>query len=374
MRPIQETPVVPDRQIVIQPSSSDLRLSARAQLLRKASARIPTTAEGLPVGFYRADLLPIEDDLSQQSDMSQAPTTSNGTSITSTSDAQQAMDAATKQLAEVEALRAAYVELSYEHSYPTLPNGEPFWHKLDYEPGLAYSTLQMYLEANTDGVRTLDSIATSEEFVHVLSASLGRSDFVTTTEALHTLNEFFILYNWRARAKAYDLFHEAAYRHTRMRRAMNMEDHHYKTAENLLTKVITYMESQDFIDNLGPKAAIDALSKLVAIQRISVGLPSGGPLPQKERDETSQFEAILRQVGVQQASASGQKEQAPGQARLLDALLQNPDTVKNMQELVIRVTTTNFAPTQKGNTVEGESVVVPEGATADDLAFHKDLG
>jgi hypothetical protein len=357
-------------------------LSSRALLVRKASARIPTTAEGLPVGFYRVDLLPHDLELTPEAqEQVQLDTESTEPTEQTKQTPEQIVQA---QLKEVESLKAAYVELDYEHSYPTLPNGEPFWHKLDFEPGIAYAALQMYLEANQEGPRTLDQVASSQELIQVLSAANGRPQDkpYTTTEVLRTLEEFFILYQWRHRAKAYDLFHEAAYRHTRMRRAMSMEEHHYKTAERLLQRVVNYMDTEDFSNKLGPKSAIDAFKALVGVQRTSVGLPSSGPLPTKDQQGISQFEAILRQIGTQQAS-SGPQEQRPGRTKMLDDLLKNPDTIKNMQELVIRVTTTNFAddrPNQPGHPnqqpnpgmsapLDGESYVVPE----EDIDFHKSV-
>jgi len=320
-------------------------LSDRAQLVKRASQRIPATAENLIVGFYRADLLPA----SQNENKTE-------------NDADQ-------QLEEAQALRVAYVELSYEQGYPTLPSGEPFWHKLDYEPGLAYGAFQVFLDLGDEGARELSELARNEEFLGIYGASQGRP--VTHAEALQVLSEYHTLYYWRQRARAHDLFKEAAYRHIRIRRQMNAEDYHYKISAVLLKKVETYLNAEDFTAGLTPKVAIEALKALVAIQRVSVGLPAGGPLPTKDNPEVTQFEAILRRLGVSQAASD-----TPGapreRSKLLDDILSDPKTARQMQELVIRVTTTSFqdATEQQGRTFDSED----SGAElAEDIQFHKGI-
>lgn len=350
-------------------------LSSRALLLRKASQRTPTTAEDLPIGFYRVDLLPIN-----QPDIEEVPESAESTDDTQEGqgpDAKQTR-AANKQLEEVQALQAAYIELSYEHGYPTIPTGEPFWHKLDYEPGLAYSLFQTYLEQDIQGGRDLSALAEDEEFLKVFAASRGQAE-ATKSEALAELNEFFILYYWRPRAKAHDIYKEAAYRHMRMKRAMSAEDHHYTLAGKALEAVETYLLSEDFGKGLTPRHALDALTKLVAIQRISAGLPAAGPLAAKDVPQSTQFEGILRQIGIQAAQQQGEglgPDSMHGKSQVLDKIMRDPHTVKQMQELIIRVTTTSHTPDQQnrpGRTFNQnlDDSDDDDDGLAEDIEFHK---
>jgi hypothetical protein len=328
-------------------------VSYRASLIHKATQRSPTTSEGLPIGFYRADLLPSEP----------LPDDSQG-------------------MQELQALKVAYVELGYDQGYPTLPSGEPFWHKFDHEPGLAFSMFQAFLEQNESGVRELSALASTPEFLRVLQAQCGEE--FTKYQALKLVNEYATVYYWRTRAKAYDLFREAAYRSVRIRRAMNAEDYHYTTAERLLRKVVEYLDTPEFIERLNPKVALDALGKLVTIQRISAGLPASGPLTQKESPEATSFELILRRLGLQQSQvreAAGGLGDARQKSGMLDNILKDQDSARQMQELIIRVTTaiTPEPPKPRGRTYEGVSTgpesegEAPEVSDADlteDLRFH----
>lgn len=339
-------------------AKTDSLLSHRAQLIRRASPRIPVTAEDLPVGFYRCDLLPFAAD-------------DNGTLQ------------ATKQLKEAEDLQAAYCELLYDQGYPTLPSGEPWWHKLDYEPGLAYGAFQIFLDETDEDARELTALAEHPEFLRILETQIGHPP--TKQEALQTLQEYYNLYYWKPRARAHDLFKEAAYRHKRIQRAMSAEDYHYTMSTRLLKVVETYLNSEKFNEGLTPKVAIEALTKLVAIQRISAGLPSGGPLPTKDTPQSMDFEMILRTLGAQQANNNPNNQQSNSRQRnqVLDNILADPTTAKTMQELVIRITTSNFAnnattqndphqnnPGRREGYKPSEQEV-EDAQLADDIEFHK---
>lgn len=288
---------------------SQVPLSYRVQLLQKTANRVPFTAEGLPTGFYRTDLLPTKPSPSQE---------------------------------ELQALEAAYTDLSFEHGYPTLPDGRPFWQKLDFEPGFAFGAFQIYLEQLDLGPRELTQLADNQE-LHALSsrmAGLEEGKLIPKEQLRRQIVEFSVLYYWRARSKAHDLYKEAAYRHLRLRRQMSMEDRHYTYATNLMEELKSkVLDTKDFWDNMSGKTAVDLLSKLVAIQRVSVGLPAAGPLSQKESPEDSTFEMIIRTLG-QKAAAGAVYENQGGQQQgrgILQGVLEDPTAAKNLQEVIIRV-------------------------------------
>jgi hypothetical protein len=324
------------------PTPTQHPLPYRARLLQKASPRIPTTAEGLPVGLYRVDLLP-EYDLRDPQE-------------------------------ELQALKNAYLNLSFEYGYPTLSDGRPFWYKLDFEPGFTYAAFQIYLEAVNFGPRDLATVASDKELRRIAhkmlgsngsgsngsngSNSSGNGNTNTGTDAetqsaepvelaeveqvIPMLYEASILYAWRARAKAYDLFKEAAYRHMKLRRQSTVEDGHYELSSTLLEELKEKVINKDaFFEGMSPKVAVELLGKLVAIQRVSVGLPAAGPLPNKEAPEDVSFEMIMRSLAQKSVGTQGNVyDHATGQVThsALNKVLSDPESANMLQEVIIRVT------------------------------------
>jgi hypothetical protein len=304
------------------------QLPYRVRLLQKAVPTLPVTAEGLPIGFYRVDLLPEQ----------------------SPGDAKE----------EAQALRNAYINLCFDHGYPTLSDGRPFWYKLDYEPGFAFGAFQIYLEANDTGPRELSLLADNEEIRRLAGRMYQLNKQSTAISGIDTeelppveavtaiLMEFSILYLWRARAKAHDLYEEAAYRHLKLRRQTSIENEHYLLAVSLMTKLKEKMlNSPNFFEDMSAKTATELLSKLVAIQRISVGLPAAGPLPNKEQSEDISFEMIMRTLA--QKTAKGNVFDQSGREvtteNALSKVLEDPRAAGMMQEVIIRVSKAAQKPT-----------------------------
>lgn len=284
-------------------------LSYRAQLLKEATPRIPLTNEGLPVGYYRLDLLPQ----SQPQDSAEVS----------------------------QALKAAYIDLNYDHGYPTLGDGRPFWHKLDFEPGFEYGAFQIYLEQIDFGPRDIAVLSENTELQGI--AKQVHNGSFTINRLNRQLHEASILYGWKHRAKSYDLYKEAAYRHLRLRRQMNTEDHHYGLATKLLKQLqdqILTDGNEKFWKEMSPKTAIEFLAKLVAIQRVSIGLPAAGPLGHKETPMDTTFEMIMRNLGQKQTAGNtfDQSGAQVGGKELLNRVLEDTGTAAQMQELIIRVT------------------------------------
>jgi len=310
-----------ERQLVIPNQDSqaavDLKLSYRADLARRAASRLPMTAEGLPVGFYRVDLLPATREELQGS-------------------------------SEADALRIAYQDLSYEFGYPTLQDGRPFWHKLEFEASLAYGCFQVYLDRQDEGPRELTQLALNGELMDIFrrrNEAEGGTNTWTFEQTLQTLQEFSALHYWRYRAKAYDVYKEAAYRHIRLRRQSSTEDEHFQLAKTLMTKLQDQvLNKPDFFKEMAPKVAVDLLHKLVAIQRISTGLPATGPLANKEAPEDTSFEMILRSLSQRAGQELGgtmydqSGEVVEGGKGILARVLEDRDNVTLMQEMVVRVT------------------------------------
>ena len=305
------------------PSHTDL---TRQELIERSHRFLPTTPEGLPAGFYRADLVPN----------SASP-----------------RDALNPRLLDV-----AFVELRYDEGFPSLPDGRPFWHKLDFEPPESFVLFDIYTNLASQGPRHLHQLLDIPEVQRILP-------FDSPASASQALRELYTLYYWRDRARAYDLYQEAAYRHIRTRRAMKAEDYHYIKAEELLQRLIRKIgeRADDFFDILvsEPDKAISVLEKLVKIQRVSAGMPSMAPpesLPSPTQNAPTDFEMILRQVSQRNApidisstpsrgnihsrqedthTLDEQGRVIPTTDNLLRGALNDPNTAKLLQEVIIRV-------------------------------------
>jgi hypothetical protein len=330
-------------------SAESYRPSYRAQLVKKYGGRVPTTSEGLPTGYYRTDMLPAYPSAPAQNIGSLPP--SPGAELRREDDqflaTAKAMSspqvagglAVQDQGADLaDVLRAAFVELNFDHGYPGIPNGMPFWHKLEFESGFAFACFQLYLESGQDGPRELFSVASNEELLRVASAQHQRQ--LGPQELLFALQEYFTLNYWSSRAKAFDLYKESAWRHQRLKRQVRTENSHFEIAEQLMAKLAVYFGSERFMNEMTPKAAIDALGKIVAIQRISLGLPASGPLAANQQPEATSFEMIMRNVATTQGAgqASGQRGVAEHTKDMLDQVLADPTAANNLQEVIIRVT------------------------------------
>jgi hypothetical protein len=174
------------------------------------------------------------------------------------------------------------------------------------------------------------------------------------------------MYYWKDRARAYDTFQEAAYRHIRTRRALATEDHAYLKSSAYLEKVEGVFENPEFWKQLeyDPKVALDFFKELLKIKRISAGMPAAAPMG--EEGSSSTFEMIMRKVQEETRSglalnggagdedggeggltldSSGRVINRPG-AEFMRAVLESPDSAKSMQEVIIRMTQQNGATKQ----------------------------
>lgn len=310
----------------VQEQKAQKQLSYRADLLRKVTARIPLTSEHLPIGFYRVDLLPLKKPSSAEEEMLQ--------------------------------VRNAYSDLSFEYGYPTLPDGRPFWHKLDFEPGFCYGAFQIYLENanNSSGPREISELSENAELLQIAAQIKGQSEQVSSTELAQQLTEYYHLYFWKHRTKAYDIYKEAAYRHAKLKRQISTEDVHYNLAVNLLQQLrAKVLETPKFFEEMSPKTAIDLLGKLVAIQRVSSGLPAAGPLASKESPDETSFEMILRSIAQKAGSNSmngstfDQNGNPVGSRGVLSSVLEDKTATDMLQEVIIRVTRASQKPLDLNN-------------------------
>lgn len=253
------------------------------------SQQIPTNEYGLPIFFYRSDLIPYS------GPQDQSPITQ-------------------------EDLDLAAVPLTYQDGYPALANSTPFWSQLPNEPYEAFLVFERYLQqAEETGIRQLNLLANAEvqNLPHIVSL----------------YREFY----WSARARAYDMFIVAAESKRREHRIRRTENTHFVKAQTLLDQLLKRFENDDWMEDLEPKDAISILETLVKIQRLSLGLTgahSSSATFAPPAPAGSSSELILRQM-TKTLGLSDQGQQ--NFATALQGVLTDPEYAMQAQELIIRV-------------------------------------
>lgn len=291
--------------------SKDLELSgsSRSDLFYNLSQNIPLTDYHLPEYIYRADLIP------QNFSNKEAYSYNDRQNI----------------------LESAAVPITFRHGYPAVNDTSPFWERLPAETDDAYDVYLKYLE--------LPEISKSENPIRLLPliADLTNIDISRITEWCN-------VYYWHWRARAYDLFLVAMHRKQREQRIMTIEGRHYSMAERLLDKAASLANlkfdkellaiqnsdgDEGDMSETKLKDLIDMMDKLVKVQRVSLGLSTGaanttinnGP---RYATVDDQFKDVAKEGATEQTSAKRSEEH--------DHLLDNPDDLASMQELLIRIT------------------------------------
>jgi hypothetical protein len=272
------------------------------QLIEQLSPGLPSNEYDLPIFIYRPDML-------DYAAIARSLAAGEHDTTPTLVGPAQAPVLGTQEMNAM--LEAAIVPLSYNEGFPVLPSGMPFWTQLEYEPKEAYDAFVNYLELG--GARQISQLIAYN---------------------LDELKEYYHMYYWTHRVKAFDLYKVAHHQKVKLQRMLATEDSHYRTAERLMRKLETYFEGVTFDeDNISPEKAVGILEKLVKIQRVSVGLPANGESkenPGNERTVTP-VNVIMQQIS-QNKDASKTK-----QGNDVDLLLEDPDAVELAQELIIKM-------------------------------------
>ena len=96
----------------------------REEFIARGNRSLPTTETGLLIGYMRTDLI-------SPADLEHAQ---------NLTDAQERA----QQLSLI--AQGAYTPLSYVEGFPAQQDGRPFWHKLPYEPAIAFAAFERYVE------------------------------------------------------------------------------------------------------------------------------------------------------------------------------------------------------------------------------------
>jgi hypothetical protein len=220
---------------------------------------------------------------------------------------------------------------------------------MDYEDDKSFACFETYIEQGLHYPRNLFGVAQSQE-LRALIPDLTNAQ----------LREMYVLYYWKDRAKAFDLYQHSANRHIRQRRALQTDNYLYDKSSKLLEQVIDAIDTPEFMDQLkyDPSAAFGAMEKLVKIRRVSAGLPSLAP---EESNPNKNNQGPSTRVDIQvgsptQGSNGGNRDVRgklatpghtidekgqviPDNANFLKGALNDPETAKLLQEVVIRIST-----------------------------------
>lgn len=346
--------------------------SIQLEALRGLQAEIPLNDFGLPTGIYRTDLLPFHDYHPESRPRTldhdtktvfEPPKTLDHDTVTITNslgspgESEDAPDGSRDgdlvvaprvhpseyRIAgfEAHALARAYVPLQYDEGFPAFDNGSPFWGRLEYEPIDAFQAFQRYLQMNFGKPADPEDdddhgkAAAGTRSVSQLASQLHPdSDLIKMVD---TYQGYYHLYYWGSRSHAYDLFRVAQYRKMQELRAVETQDEHYVESRRLRSRLNQFFENEeDFWDMLTPKTAIDFHKHLTGLERISAGVPAGGPqTPEQAAGAGKPFEVILKTVAqTNRGTRDGHTIDEDGE--VLDKALEDPATTELLQTLIIR--------------------------------------
>lgn len=276
-------------------------IHSKRDLIKHLTAGLYLNDFGLPDYVYRADLL---DDAAINALLHGTNTSEDPTTTTIPP-----LRVGPAGIQEVNALvDVARVPLTYDEGYPALDSGLPFWHQLSFEPKTAYDAFVFYLEQ--DGARKLSDLIAYE---------------------MGELKQWFTLYYWDYRVKAFDLYRVANYQRTKLRRMLSTEDRHFKMADKLFGKLGEIVESADFIDKLDkldPEKLIKVLDTVVKVQRISTGLNATG-------GKSEETPPVKQHTTVNIMNTLTQNDVVRADEEQVDVLSENPDMITQVQDMLL---------------------------------------
>lgn len=281
-------PNIPKRQLPVALRNLDLlSIESRVDLMEQLNTRLPLNDMELPDFLYRPDLLDYTafTRLGTQGD------------LRSDSDVLGAMDL----------LKAAEVRLYYNEGFPTLKGGTPLWFQLPYETAKAYAAFERYISLS--GVRRLIDLAP-----------------IRPEES----TEWFHLYVWDLRVKAFDLFVVAHHRKNQLSRRLQTEDNHYKMAKSALEAVTAQFAAINWEEaKVTPPQLVKMMADLAKIQRDAIGLVAGGDLKQPLAPVQTTH-VIMQQIAPKAAQSAREEDE-------IDLLRDDPESIELAQELILRL-------------------------------------
>lgn len=279
------------------------RVLSKATLIEQLTKLLPLNEMGQPIYIFRPDLLSAQDFVEYH----QVLTSPSVPAMVSTAPPmmRQPIQQRVQNLHDM--VSASILYLDYSEGFPALGQGQPFWGKMPYETDQSYNAFISYMEMG--GARQLAGLHAYQ---------------------MDDLREWFHVYYWAYRVKAYDIYRAAHHAKLKMKRMLETEDSHYVIAERMLRKLENYLLNAEFSDeNLTPDKAIKMLETITKIQRVSVGLSATGT-EGKEPPKAGDISVIVQQVSNNGSSKDQRRDDAA------EALMDDPEALELAQDLIIR--------------------------------------
>lgn len=238
-------------------------------------------------------------------------------------------------------LQKAFVPLHFDEGFPSFDTGAAFWDKMPFEPMEAFQAFQRYCQMargrspDYEDEEDYGEAASGSRSISLLVGQMyPRGDDALVLSSIDRFKEYYHLYYWGLRARAYDLFRVAQYRQQQELRAIETQDDHYIQSRKLRHRLSQYMDSEEeFWDLMTPKVAIDMLKQLTTLERISAGIPATGPQVESERAGQS-LEVALRTVA--QTHSKDKLTTIDEDGNVLDEALNDAAATEILQQLIIR--------------------------------------
>jgi hypothetical protein len=322
-------------------------LNYQTRAIAALTRELPLNDFGLPAGVYRTDLLPWHEyvdptapKLAPVIKLLDDPSAGVESEVLHMVEHEQRIAGFPTRL-----LEPAFMWLNYHEGFPSQQNGHPFWGILNFEPQAAYDAFQEYLQMH-QGRAAVDQTNEGEDYgtpasgvrsVQILAQNQPGDNVLLAEQEF---GEYYHLYYWGMRAKAYDIFRTAQHRHQQEIRAIETEDNHFITANRLMNRLMEYMDDEEeFWDLMTPKVGLDMLKQVTQLQRVSVGLGAMGPAgngKQGEAPKSQTMELTLRQVAQEQHITLERGDTGDDDKKLL-SMLEDPETASLLQRLVLNV-------------------------------------
>lgn len=335
-----------DSQLIDDAMSGDqvVTMSPKAQLMKEINKSIPLNKDyNLPEFIYRADLLPA-----------------NLNAFLSLEPVEQG-----------DALEVAIVELEYSQGFPTLYEAEPLWARLPCESVDAYRVFTKYLEMprggdeerhfadtgdraykerNRDQTQIRTTINNNYNIHSSPVRQLHTLKHITNKSSIELLSMMHMFY-WQARSTAYDAFQIATHSKLKEHRLIKAELKHYDMA-NEFTQVahgalFQRLSNPGEDEKLSNRELLEVIKFCVQLERLSLGVSPFSPANPNAKDpnalpQNASLEVIMRTLTQQAQQQLGPANAITDQSNMAtQKLFQNPDDLKQAQELIIRMQNSN---------------------------------
>jgi len=323
--------------------------------IRALASEIPLNDFGLPTGIYRTDLLPYHDYKPHNPHNTPKALPMLAVDAIDHTDVLNEVDLTSLTTPDVyriagfpaQSLHGAFMPLQFDEGYPAFENGQPFWTRLEYEPSDAYEAFQRYLQMSLGKPGTQPEYDDEDGEYDGTEASGMRSISALATDMFpnqrllqmtQVFQEYYHLYYWGMRAHAYDLYRIAQHRTQQELRMVETQDEHYMASRRLRHRLMQYMNNEEeFWDMMTPKTGIDMFKTITSLERISAGMPAGGPINEAaEANRGKPFEVTMRTVAQTNRRIGDSSKIISEEGEVLDRALEDPNATEVLQELIIR--------------------------------------